>query len=130
MTVIEEELHTEQPAQDAADRVYETGERIGPEFHTGARQAAETEDWVYGVNRQVSAPLRSGLNFSYNALFRGTGVDERALPNHLRHSLLKETDKIVKKRRKFAKERSRGFTVPKEFEEAIGLVRDPTRRAQ
>lgn len=133
MTVIEQELHTDAPSRDAKWRVdaqREESKDVAPEIATGASEAASREDWMYGMNRRSIAPRRNGLNVSYDALYRGTGVDERALPNRLRHAMLKETDGIVKKRRKAAKEKSEGFTVPKEFEEAIGLKRRDRRRAE
>lgn len=133
MNVIEQELHTDAPSKHAAWRMDELladkKDLVAPAFQTGALQAQETEDWVYGINRKALAPQRSGLNVSFNALTKGTGVDERALPNRMRGVMLKETDKVIKKRRKFARDRAKTkFSVPKEFEEAIGLVREKPKR--
>ena len=97
--VIKEQLHTDQISADAALRV--SGIPIPKDFAlaTGASQARANGNWMYGVNRRAVAPLRSGLNFSYNALVKGTGVDERALPKFLQMRHQTSTEEIVHKRR-------------------------------
>lgn len=113
--IIEEELHTDEIALDAAVRAVDSVSvkefplstdfepPTADEARSGAVHASTIEDWAYGINRETSAPLRCGMNFSYNALIRGTGVDDISLPNVLRYRMATQTEEVVKSRRKAAK---------------------------
>lgn len=109
--VIEDELHTDVIALDAATRAVLAQDPpvIIPvkSQTTGALHAIVIPDWMYGTCRETTAPLRTGLNFSFNALSRGTGNDEAAMPNGMRHTYLKSTKSVIKTRRAIATRRSR-----------------------
>lgn len=108
--LIKNHLHTEQLALDACVRtalILEDKSGIPIPIRTGALQARETPDWVYGVNRDSAAPLKSGLNVSFNALVGGTPNDEKAMPKFLQIRHRTSTEVIVNARRKRAKAKSR-----------------------
>lgn len=102
-SVISDELHTDLITTSAVIR--SAGNTTGTSGGTGTECADATEDWVYGVSRTVF-PLRTGCNFSYNALKKGTGVDEAALPSKMRLKYKAITQGVVQKRKKKVKSRS------------------------
>jgi hypothetical protein len=140
--IIEHELHTDQPAAEAVGRVtallaedrdQDTAGAVAMPLMTGALHTSEQPDWKYGVNRETTVPLRCGVNYSYNALARGTGVDERALPKWMQSRLAGDTEKVLKQRREYARARADGEQDPrsKAFDEAVGYHREqPARRGR
>ncbi len=129
--VIEREMHIEEISQDAMERLSRPEDQPLPvqEYWTGAVQARNTEDWVYGVSRRAIAPRKSGLNFSYNSLFGGAGTDDQALPKVLQHKYFEETAGVVTERRQRAKARAAGVLYRdargRAADAALGLVRGP-----
>ena len=130
--VIKNHLHTDPIALDACGRLTfcDDEERVPPviPIRTGALHARESPDWMYGVNRDTVAPLKSGLNMSFNALVGGTANDEKALPKFLQIRHRTSTELIVQGRRKKDKAKSRRVIC--EDDKAVGFVRPPRKSAK